>query len=218
MLSKWTFLTKPSKGGHSFYRLTDDRPPRFDVYIGDDSGQNPDLTDDGPLRVNPRKPLLARTDGDWTCPVIAEHSGEREFVVILDTKEAAWLCQTMLDLKVKWLDRYRQGFEVLLDPARRYDPAKHAPVCEFCLNLGFRVITRKQACLPASPGNHELEGIIVECDDCTCHPECPWGATNHVEAAVKFAEFWDWACDGGFMEDLAKQFREAMAIGRGEVK
>jgi hypothetical protein len=220
MLAKWTFLAKPSKGGHGFYRLSHDKPPRFDVYIGDDSG-NPDCTEGtmGPLRVDYRKPLVARTDGNWACPVIEEGSTETGYVVVLNTREAAWLVKTMRDLKVKWLnDIQALGYSVLLDPARRWNAAIHGPSCEQCFNLGFQIITRKQACLPASPGNHENEAIIVECDNCCHHPESPWGARNHVEAAMKFGEFWFWACDGGFMDDLAKQYREAMAISRGEVQ
>lgn len=47
---RWTFLARPMRGEHSLWRLNDD--PKGTVYVADASGNNPDTTEDGPLRLS----------------------------------------------------------------------------------------------------------------------------------------------------------------------
>jgi hypothetical protein len=72
-------------GGHRLFRT----PSSSSVYIADESGANPDLTDDGPLALDTTEPIQI----DSTCclvPVLDTTGGD-PFRVPVTVPDALWL-------------------------------------------------------------------------------------------------------------------------------
>jgi hypothetical protein len=85
--TKWKLIHKCPKG-HKYFTKDGDHTV---LYIADDSGANPDVTDDGPLRVDRTKPIRAIKD-HFLIPVIAERRDEASHTGAYPS-EALWLAE-----------------------------------------------------------------------------------------------------------------------------
>ena len=91
----WTFLARPTKGGHKYYRHHDSH----EIGIADNSGSTPSHTDDGPLFLDvskSRRAKICTVDGHlcvW-LPVrdnVFEGEGRLTSVGTNSISDLAWL-------------------------------------------------------------------------------------------------------------------------------
>jgi len=182
----WWLLVQPTPKSQRFFRLKDDDGSRFDVFICDNSGVNPDSTDDGPLRVDVKRPMVAATTDRFYAPVIQERN-DRECVVVLDTNEAARLVGLMPDLRIRWPEGTAMNLRALLDAKVENEDVPYD--CDCCENLGFLIVTKEGACI--NKGEEDAkEPIIIECD--TCESMNARGRSKNAEEASR--RFFDWWC------------------------
>jgi hypothetical protein len=83
--TKWKLIHKCPRGHKYFTKGEDDTT----LYIADDSGSTPDVTDDGPLRVDPSKKIRAIKD-HFLVPVMVERRNEEGSTGAYPS-EALWL-------------------------------------------------------------------------------------------------------------------------------
>lgn len=201
----WKLMIQPTPGEQRFFRLADDNPPRCDIFLADNSGPNPDMTDDGPLRVDVKRPMEATKDSRFYAPVISERNGGK-YVVCLNAHEAALLVGLMRDLTIKWPKDHTLNLRALLDaPLADLDNAFD---CDCCENLGFLVVSKEDACLNAGDDDAKAP-IIIECD--TCSSMKARGRAKSVrEAEDRFWSFWNWMHQTGDFEELSKRYLNDM--------
>jgi hypothetical protein len=199
----WWLLVQPTPHSQRFFRLKDDARPRFDVFLCDNSGSNPDMTDDGPLRVDVKRPMKATKDNKFYAPVIVERTGSK-CVVVLDLNEAARLVGLVPDLKVQWPEESMMNLRAVLDaPVESPDVVYD---CDCCENLGFLIVTKEGACINKGPEDAK-EPIIIECDTCESM-KARGRSKDSREAEQRFWDFWCWFREfdnEGFMA-LAKRY------------
>lgn len=92
---RWAAVAKPDPEGHRYFlhRATG----KWSVC--DDSGSSPDYTDDGPLWVDPDRPVSLWEDGYYSIPVTVPRTGEKSWTTGF-RKEALWVVHA-LGLKLK---------------------------------------------------------------------------------------------------------------------
>jgi hypothetical protein len=208
----WWLLVQPTPKSQRFFRLKDDDGSRFDVFICDNSGVNPDSTDDGPLRVDVKRPMEATKDNRFYAPVIVERTGSKCFVT-LDVAEAARLVGLMPDLRIRWPEGTEMNLRALLDAKIENEDVPHD--CDCCENLGFLIISKKDACLNLDERDAN-NAIIIQCDTCE-EMKARDRVKDEYEASDRFLSFWTWLrnIDGDRFIELAKQYRHDMKLREG---
>ena len=96
---KWQLVGRPVRGGQRFFRWTRNdgtEGVRVGLYVADDSGRNPDHTDEGPLRIAERVVRLGQLEARGLIygfvKVVAERTG-KEGRVGLNALEAQYLAK-----------------------------------------------------------------------------------------------------------------------------
>jgi hypothetical protein len=88
-VTKWKLIHKCPKGHKYFTKDVGTVLDGNTLYIADESGSNPDTTDDGPLRVDRTKKIRAIKD-HFLIPVIAERNDTASSTGAYPS-EALWL-------------------------------------------------------------------------------------------------------------------------------